>query len=112
MKRIIVAVIILVVLTGCSSTKSFTGIVTSVKEDIITVDCSDEVNKTLNDWGYECSVIITEETLLLNANEESITINDLKDRNEFIKVHVTLSSPTNLMEDEIVAEKVEIKNED
>lgn len=112
MNKALLAVLILGMLFGCSNIKVFSGSVHQVKENVIFVDCSDELNNTSDHWGVICPVQITKETVLVDANEEPITVKDLSSDDEMIEVEVTLISSTNLKKSKnIIADGIKIINE-
>lgn len=105
MRRVIgVTVLFLLILGGCSSTKCFSGIVFEVKEDVILVDCSDEVKNTQDASVYDCQAQLPEETLVLDANGEPIDVAadlNLIIEKGYVRTEVTLVSKNNLIEDMI-----------
>ncbi|WP_138416579.1 hypothetical protein [Aquibacillus sediminis] len=113
MRETILIVVLTVLLVGCSNTKTFTGNVYKIQDQLLTVDCSDEVNHTQDDWGYDCPVQLTSETSLVDHDQQPITVQDLEKTKGYVKVEVTLVSPTNLMEnsDDIIAKQVKVINE-
>ncbi|MFC5650276.1 hypothetical protein ACFPYJ_14285 [Paenibacillus solisilvae] len=61
-----VLVIVALYIRGCNPIESFDTNIDSVESNRFQVDCSEEVNKNksgaINDIGYICSVLLTEET--------------------------------------------------
>jgi hypothetical protein len=78
----IMMVLFTVLIAGCSTTDSFEGYVFGTDNNILSVDCSEVVNKGKNNVetiGYLCSVEINEKTEIMTENEGSLSLNDLKD---------------------------------
>ncbi|MGP4072999.1 hypothetical protein ACTWQB_10655 [Piscibacillus sp. B03] len=59
MKKLII--ILVVFLAGCIGNKTFTWEIDALTEDdVMVVDCSEQLNKTDDDFGVECPIEITD----------------------------------------------------
>ncbi|MRH43275.1 hypothetical protein GH741_11345 [Aquibacillus halophilus] len=90
---------------GLIKTEKFIGEINAINDNVFTIDCSDEVNKTDDLWGFECSVQVIDETLLKDKNGKKLKFEDFK---EGLEVEVILNSPTDLMNDTepLIADKI------
>ncbi|WP_124222168.1 hypothetical protein [Aquisalibacillus elongatus] len=90
-------------------TKTFTWEVDGVSEDdVIAVNCSDELNKTNNDFGVECLIEVTDDTNLVDNQGNEITINDIQ---EGSNIKVTLTSSIEIKtKDNYKAEEIVLYN--
>jgi hypothetical protein len=111
-------VFLILIMTGCSQkVDSFEGAIHDIREDVIEVDCSDTVRRNQSGdtttIGYDCTVQVTEKTLLINQNEERVSIGDFEE-NQTVKV--VLEHPTDIGRDkesrEVTAEKIVLLDKD
>ena len=102
MKKIFPLALFLMFLIGCSANQSsnqsqqFKGEINSINVNVLTVDCSDEVNKTNDTWGYECPIEVTDKTTLQTTSGKKINFENFS---EGQLVEITLSSSRDLMKD-------------
>ncbi|MDL4839658.1 hypothetical protein [Aquibacillus rhizosphaerae] len=102
MKKINPYILFFFLLIGCSpnntsnQTEQIIGEISSISDNVVTVDCSNEVNKTDDTWGYECPVKVTDETLLEEKGGKKLNIENFR---EGSIVEVILTSQKNLIED-------------
>lgn len=102
MKKIVSSVLFLLFLMGCSSanssnhTEQFIGEINAINNNVFRVDCSDEVNKTDDTWGYECPIEVTVETALEEQSGKKLNFENFS---EGSVVEVTLTSSRDLMND-------------
>ncbi|TFB14137.1 hypothetical protein E3U55_14585 [Filobacillus milosensis] len=89
MQKKLSVLLIIFLLAGCIGNKTYTWEIDGVKDHVIYVNCSKELNKTDNDFGVECPIEVTDSTNLIDENGNEFTIKDLNKGN---KVKVTLTS--------------------
>lgn len=76
MRVISVVLLAAFLLTGCGNiTDTFTGQIEGVVDQGLLINCSKEVTKgekNVNDIGYGCTIVITEETEFIDAGGQEV----------------------------------------
>lgn len=79
-RTVILLVTIAAIMVGCGFTKTFSGRFEGVKDGVVIMNCSDEVNKGkkggIDDIGYLCNIKLTADTKLLNENGKPLAIEE------------------------------------
>jgi hypothetical protein len=106
------SLILLFGLIACSSEKQtyFIGDIHIIQEEQLKVDCSDEIEDAGNFLvGYLCNVKISEQTKIINENNQNLSVNDLK---EGQTVKVVLEKTKNITKEdrEVTAKEIVLLN--
>ena len=103
MKKIVCSTLFFLFLMGCSLAKIRIILPAICRRNklyklssVLIVDCSDEVNKTDNAWGYECPIEVTDETTLEEQSGKKLNFENFS---EGSLVEITLTSSIDLMND-------------
>ncbi|MCV4234816.1 hypothetical protein OHJ21_26940 [Virgibacillus sp. LDC1] len=95
--RLLISLLLLLFSAGCTRDVSvFESTIYTLGDDMINVDCSDEVNrnrKNHTDEGYHCEVLVTEATSLKESGGETIKLEELKNGD---LIRITLKKPLNI----------------
>ncbi|ENH95522.1 hypothetical protein J416_15662 [Gracilibacillus halophilus YIM-C55.5] len=71
-------IIMLVIITGCSAKLNFTAAIEGINDNKVSLECSDLIDDS-SDVGYECSIKITENTMIKNIDGDVVTLESLKE---------------------------------
>ena len=100
-KTLLIVIFITVFLVSCSNeATSIYGKISTIKENAFIVDCSEQVENiedTMSDVGYSCSVQITEKTTFRNQNREKLNVEDFPKES---MVQVILAEPRTISQNE------------
>jgi aspartate carbamoyltransferase catalytic subunit len=95
--RLFISLLLLLFSAGCTRDVSvFESTIYTLGDDVINVDCSEEVNRNREnhtDEGYHCEVLVTETTSLRNKEGGAITLDELKTDD---LIRITLKKPLNI----------------
>lgn len=90
--------LILFILTACSSVDSFTATIDSISKDEFLVDCSDKFGKgkkQVNTVGYLCNVGIHDSTVFKDSSGNSLTADNFSAGDS---IRITLLKPQPISE--------------
>lgn len=94
-----ILLLLLLLLVACSRIDTMTKTIDSIESNQVSVNCSDEVNGNkinVNSIGYDCTVLITEETVLSINENTNATIEDF---NVGDQVRIHLKKPINIQKE-------------
>lgn len=110
-KYVMILVIFVVTLVGCSKVESFETDINSIRDEIWLVNCSHEVNRNktgnINGIGYLCHLELTDDTIFLSVNSAEMKMDDFTEGD---KIRITLAKPVNISEKNRTLEAREVRS--